>query len=108
MLTLRPVIATPVPRHHVERRGPDGSRLVHDRATNQWFVVYSPRLVPEFRAGHKAGRWYLRPVTEFGTTPRSEGFASALAAVEALRADNWRPSAAGRRPAGKRCRVIWK
>jgi hypothetical protein len=107
MLTLRPVFATPVPRHHVEPRGPDGSRLVHDRATNERFVVYSPRLVHEFRAGHRAGLWYLRPIAELDTTPRSAGFPSAHAAVEALRAGTWRASRSRRQSAGKPCRVIW-
>jgi hypothetical protein len=107
MLTLRPVFATPVPRHHVEPRGPDGSRLVHDRATNERFVVYSPRLVPEFRGGHRAGLWYLRPIAELGAKPRSAGFPSVSAAVDALLAGNWRASRPRRQPAGKPCRVIW-
>jgi hypothetical protein len=107
MLTLRPVFATPVPRHHVEPRGPDGSRLVHDRATNERFVVYSPRLVHEFRAGHRAGLWYLRPIAELDTTPRSAGYPSAHAAVEALRAGTWRACRSRRQPVGKPCRVIW-
>jgi hypothetical protein len=42
MLTLRPVFATPVPRHHVKPRAADGTLVVHDRATNEQFVVYSP------------------------------------------------------------------
>ncbi len=107
MLMLRPVFATPVPRHHVEPRGPDGSRLVHDRATNERFVVYSPRLVHEFRAGHHAGLWYLRPIAQRGATPTSAGFPSVRAAVEALHAGNWKASRSRSKPAAKPCRIIW-
>ena len=109
MLTLRPVFATPVPRHHVEPKAPDGSRLVHDRATSERFVVYSPRFVYQFRGGHHAGLWYLRPITDAGATPRSVGFPTARAAVEALRTGGWRLSRSRpyRDRAGKPCRVIW-
>jgi hypothetical protein len=109
MLTLRPVFATSVPRHHVESRAADGSRLIHDRATSEQFVVYSPRFVDQFRAGHHAGLWYLRGSTDVGTTPRSAGFATLRAAVLALRTGDWRLS--HRRPehnrARKSCRIIW-
>ena len=109
MLTLRPVFTTPVPRHHVESRAPDGSRLVHDRATSERFVVYSPRFVDQFKAGHRAGLWYLRPSTDVEATPRSVGFPTALAAVEAVRAGEWRLSRShpDRDRPGKPCRVIW-
>ena len=73
MLTKCPVFATPVPRHHVERRAPDGSRLVMDRATSERFVVYLPRRVAEFGAGHRAGLWYLRSVTEVGDHATQRG-----------------------------------
>ncbi len=109
MLTLRPVFATPVPRHHVAPRAPDGSRLVHDRATSERFVVYSPRFVYQFKAGHRAGLWYLRSSTDVAATPRSVGFSTASAAVEAVRAGDWRLSHScpnHDRP-GKHCRVIW-
>jgi hypothetical protein len=107
MLTKCPVVATPIPRHHVERRGPDGSRMILDRATSEQFVVYVPRLVPEFRAGHHAGLWYFRRVTEPGTTPSSAGYPSARAAVQALLAGQWRAIRSRSRSAGKRIRVIW-
>ena len=107
MLTKCPVVATPIPRHHVERRGPDGSRMILDRATSEQFVVYSPRLVPEFRAGHHAGLWYLRRVTEPGTTPSSAGYPSARAAMQALLAGQWGAVRSRSRSAGKRIRVIW-
>ena len=90
MLTLRPVLATPLPRHHVEPRAVDGSRLVHDRATSERFVVYSPRFVEEFRAGHRAGLWYLRTTNDLGTIPQSMGFTTAGGTVNALRAGVWR------------------
>jgi hypothetical protein len=101
------IFAMPVPRHHVEPRAPDGSRLVHDRATNQRFVVYSPRFVYQFRAGHRAGRWYLRLTTDAGTAPRSVEFPTALDAILALRAGDWRLSHPRRHRPAKRCRVIW-
>ncbi len=109
MLTLRPVLATPLPRHHVEPRAVDGSRLVHDRATSERFVVYSPRFVEEFRAGHRAGLWYLRTTNDLGTAPRSKGFSTAGGAVDALRAGVWRVSRSHPEPnrARKPFRVRW-
>jgi hypothetical protein len=109
MLTLRPVFATPVPRHHIESRAPDGSRLVHDRATSEWFVVYSPRFVDQFKAGHRAGLWYLRPSADVEGTPRSVGFSTVRAAVEAVRAGDWSLSRSrpDRERPGKPCSVIW-
>jgi hypothetical protein len=82
---------------------------VHDRATSERFVVYSPRFVDEFRAGHHAGLWYLRATTNVGVTPQSAGFPTVRAAVDALRTGQWGPSHLRpdhRRP-GKRCRVMW-
>ena len=90
MLTLRPVFTTPVPRHHVEPRAADGALVVHDRATSEQFVVYSPRFDYQFRAGHHAGLWYLRPARDVGATPRSTGFRTAQAAVEAIRGGVWK------------------
>jgi hypothetical protein len=109
MLTLRPVFTTPVPRHHVEPRAADGALLVHDRATSEQFVVYLPRFVHQFRAGHNAGLWYLRPARDLGATPRSTGFRTAQAAVEALRGGVWRlPAVKGRvHRSGTDCRVNW-
>ena len=109
MLTLRPVFATPVPRHHVEPRAADGSRLVHDRATSERFVVYSPRFVYQFKAGNRAGLWYVRHITDVEDLPGSVGFPTARAAVEAVRAGNWRlvRSRPDRDRPGKPCRVIW-
>ena len=79
MLTKCPVFATPA-RHHVERRGPDGSRLVTDRAMSERFVVYLPRRVAEFGAGHRAGLWYC------DLSPRSANCArSAVGSVGSCR-----------------------
>jgi hypothetical protein len=109
LLTLHPVFATPLPRHHVAPRAPDGKLVVEDRATGERFVVYSPRFACQFRAGHHAGQWYLRPAADAGTAPRSVGFPAPRAAVEALRADDWRLRHVRRNRAPKdaHCRVIW-
>jgi hypothetical protein len=109
MLTLRPVFATPVPRYHVEPRAADGAILVHDRATSEQFVVYLPRFVSQFQAGHQARLWYLRLVTDIGVTPRSAGFPTAHAAVEALRAGVWSVPRANRTgdPRRTRCKIKW-
>jgi hypothetical protein len=109
MLTLRPVFTTPVPRHHVESRAADGALVVHDRATSEQFVVYSPRFLYQFRAGHHAGLWYMRPATDVGATPRSTGFRTAQAAVEALRGGVWKLSGAKGRVQrrGTNCRISW-
>jgi hypothetical protein len=109
MLTLRPVFTTPVPRHHVEPRAADGALMVHDRATSDQFVVYSPRFVYEFRGGHHAGLWYLRHATDVGATPQSAGFRTAQAAVEALRGGGWRLPGAKTRVHDRatNCRIRW-
>jgi hypothetical protein len=109
MLTLRSVFTTPMPRHHVEPRAVDGALVVLDRATSERFVVYSPRFVFQFRAGHHAGLWYLRPARDLGATPRSTGYRTARAAVEALRDGVWgltgAKTHAHRR--GNNCRADW-
>jgi hypothetical protein len=109
MLTLRPVFVTAVPRHHIEPRTADGSRLVHDRATSELVVVYSPRFIDQFRAGHHAGLWYLRAKADVAATPRSAGFATPGAAIEAVRAGQWGlgRSRVEHERAGKHFRVIW-
>jgi hypothetical protein len=107
MLTRWPVHVTPVPRFRVEARAPGGAVLVYDRAASEWFVVYVPRLVTQFRAGHGAGLWYLRPATDVGTAPRSRGYSTACAAVEAIRAGRWSLSIpSGAQPRAP-FRVIW-
>ena len=107
MLTLLPVFATPVPRLHVEPRAPDGRLIVYDRALDQRFVVYAPRFVSEFRGGHSAGQWYLRPVSDVGPAPRSLAFSTARAAIEALKAGRWSLSITPRYRPDPRLRVIW-
>jgi hypothetical protein len=104
MLTLRPVFVLSVPRLHVEPRAPDGSFIVYDRATGQRLMVYSPRFVSQFRAGHRAGLWYTRPVTDVSAAPQSLGFRTRRAVVEALRAGRWALPDRARAP----CRVIWQ
>lgn len=89
MLTLWPVDSTPLPRVHVEPRRPDGTLRIHDRPTGQQLVVYTPSFDHQFKAGHRRGRWYVRPATTVGSSPRSPGFASARAAIEALTAGRW-------------------
>jgi hypothetical protein len=109
MLTQCPVLTMPVPRHHVEPRAVDGALVVHDRATREQFVVYSPRFDYQFRAGHHAGLWYLRAATDLGATPRSMGFRSSHTAVEALRRGDWRLQGTKGRVdrRGANCRVAW-
>jgi hypothetical protein len=107
LLTLRPVFATPVPRLHVEPKAPDGTLLIHDRATSDSFVVYSPRFHRQFHAGHHAGKWYLRPLQDLGAAPCSPAFPAAGLAVDALRTGRWRTSAETSFTSRKRPRVIW-
>jgi hypothetical protein len=89
MIRLWPVHAASVPRVHVQPRRPDGTLHVLDRPTGQQLVVYTPRFVHQFSAGHRRGRWYVRPATSVGSEPRSPSFASARAAIEALGAGRW-------------------
>jgi hypothetical protein len=89
MLLRHPIQSTVLPRLHVSSRRPDGAREVFDRATGLRFEVYAPKVVDQFRAGHRAGCWYLRPVTVCDNGPRSPGFASARAAVSAIRDGHW-------------------
>ena len=108
MLTLLPIQAAPVQRVHVEGRQPDGTLRVHDRPTGQQLLVYTPRFNEQFRAGHRAGRWYVRPLLHVGVQPQSCGFATARAAIEAVSAGSWTldAAAAARRGPGM-FRVIW-
>ncbi len=90
MLRLRPVFATPLPRFHIEPRLPTGTLTVYDRSSNEHVRVYSPRFAYQFRAGYRAGQWYLRRTMDVGTTPRSRGFRTAREAIAALGAGRWR------------------
>ncbi len=115
MLRLAPISAAPLPRLHVEPRQADGRLQVFDRATGADVVVYTPSFMSQFRTGHRAGRWYVRPTTEVGSVPQSVGFATAREAVEAVRQGAWRlrvvapePSLiAGRTTKAAPFRVIW-
>ncbi len=102
MLTLRPIFSASVPRLHVGPRGSDGSMLVDDRASGRRFWVYTPRHNDQFRAGYRAGLWYVRTSGDVEPSPRSPGFPTAAAALDTLRSPS---RGAGHRP---RCRVIWK
>jgi hypothetical protein len=106
MLTRQPVFAVSVPQVHIGPRAADGSILVDDRASNRRFRVYTPRLNSQFRAGYRAGLWYLRTAEDAEPSPRSPGFPTPGAAVDTLRAAsrNLSPLTASR---GPRCRVIW-
>lgn len=105
MLTRQPIFAAPVPRVHIGPRAADGSILVDDRISDRKFLVYTPRLESQFRAGYRAGRWYVRTPGDAEPSPRSLGFPDAAAAIDTLRTPcNPSPAAEGFRP---RCRVIW-
>jgi hypothetical protein len=105
MLARQPVFATPVPQVHIGLRGTDGSILVDDRASDRRFLVYTPRLDSQFRAGYRAGLWYLRAPGDVEPSPRSPGFPTAVAAIDNLRLSRSLPSRnASHRP---RFRVIW-
>jgi hypothetical protein len=107
MLTLMPVGATSLPRLHVQRRQPDGTLRVLDRPTGQSLVVYTPRFVHQFYAGHRSGRWYIRPSTFVGSEPLSPGFATARAAIEALSSGLWSLISLLTECAGHMPRVVW-
>ncbi len=108
MLTLLPVHDAPVNRVHVANRQPDGTLRVFDRPTGQHLLVYTPRFTEQFRAGHRASRWYVRPLIYVGVKPQSHGFATARGAIEAVSSGTWNltaPVAKHRGPLA--LRVIW-
>jgi hypothetical protein len=89
MLLQWPVYAVPAPRLHVGPRIPGGTLIVYDRASGEQFVVYTPRFEHQFHAGHRAGLWYLRPMKDVGSAPRSLSFSSDRTTIEALRDGRW-------------------
>lgn len=107
MLRLFPVEEAALPRLHVEPARADGDLRVYDRPTGHRLRIYTPRIDEQFRAGHRARRWYVRPAGDAAAEPRGPGFASAGAALDAVAAGRWSFSAlnAERRP--PRLRVIW-
>jgi hypothetical protein len=107
MLSLLPVHALPVPKVHVEPRRPDGTIAVFDRPTGTQLIIYTPRFDRQFRAGHRNGSWYVRPLIELASEPVSQEFPTAKAAIHAVTEGNWRK---GIRPSGfggALIRVIW-
>ncbi|WP_165253089.1 hypothetical protein [Paludisphaera soli] len=112
MLRVAPIDAASLPRVHVGLGQAAGALRVLDRSSGEEVLVYTPTFNAQFKAGHRAGRWYVRPALGVGGAPRSIAFATAREAVEAVAVDAWRlrvvspdaPSHAGARP---RLRVIW-
>jgi hypothetical protein len=105
MLTRQPIFAAPVLQVHVSPRGADGSIQVDDRASDRRFVVYTPRLESQFRAGYRAGQWYVRTPGDVEPSPRSPGFPTPVAAIDMLRSPrSLTPRAAS---PGPRSRVFW-
>ncbi len=111
MLTRRPVFEAALPQLHVGGRVTDGSVLVDDRAAERRLRVYTPTLNSQFRAGYRAGLWYVRTPGDAEPSPRSAGYPTRAAALDSLRAvprdrtsprERTSPSARG-----PHCRVIW-
>jgi hypothetical protein len=109
MLRLAPVDGFAVPRLHVEPRHVGGGLRVLDRPSGTHVLVYTPRHAVQFRAGCRAGRWYVRSLTQVGGQPQSHDFDTARAAVEAVSRGAWSLSAARPAPSAAvpRIRVIW-
>lgn len=112
MLRVAPVDSASLPRAHVAHRQVSGVLRLHDRPSGEDVLVYTPMFRSQFEAGHRAGRWYVRPVTSVGGTPSSVPFASAREAVDAVGRGAWRLRVVGRHgePAGRwqpHLRVIW-
>src|SRR5262249_13786940 len=84
MLLKWPVWAIAVPRLHVEQNMSGGTMIVNDRASGERFVIYTPRFKCQFRAGHRACLWYLRPIKDVGAEPRSSAYTSPRALIDAL------------------------
>ena len=107
MLNLLPVHALPVPKVHVEPRRPDGSIAVFDRPTGTQLIVYTPRFDRQFRAGHRGGSWYVRPLIELGSEPVSLAFPTAKAAIDAVAEGRWRQGIRASSRGGPLIRVLW-
>lgn len=112
MLQVAPVESASLPRVHASHRQMGGSFRIHDRPGGEDVLVYTPMYRTQFEAGHRSGRWYVRPVTSVGGTPCSVPFESAKEAIEAVGRNSWRlrvvagdgRSSERHRP---RLRVIW-
>ncbi|WP_337176945.1 hypothetical protein [Paludisphaera sp.] len=111
MLRVAPVDSISLPRAHAAHRQASGAFRLHDRPSGEDVLVYTPMFRSQFESGHRAGRWYVRPVTSVGGSPHSIPFASAKEAIDAVGRDAWRLRvfrddrvARRQRP---RLRVIW-
>jgi hypothetical protein len=109
MLRLAPLGGFALPRLHVEPRQAAGGLRVFDRPSGSHVLVYTPSYSSQFRAGHRAGRWYVRSTTHVGGRPQSHAFDTAREAVEAVGRGDWaltaeRPAAT---PPPPRLRVVW-
>jgi hypothetical protein len=89
MLIQNPITHAPIPRMHLAPVKSVGTLIVHDRASGERFRIYTPKFESQFRAGHRYGFWYARPVNTTGAQPASRGFATARDAVDALRQGRW-------------------
>lgn len=109
MLRTAPLGGFALPRLHVEPRQADGGLRVLDRPSGTHVLIYTPRHLGQFRAGHRAGRWYVRSLTHVGGQPQSLDFDTARAAVEAVGRGAWkpRPTRAAAASSAPRLRVIW-
>ncbi|ODU02573.1 MAG: hypothetical protein ABS79_00190 [Planctomycetes bacterium SCN 63-9] len=107
MLLQNPVTSSPVPRLHLAPVKTAGTLIVHDRTSGERFTIYTPKYDAQFRAGHRSGRWYARPVQSIGAKPISLGFATAKEAVDALRKGHWKLDEISVKPALKALRIIW-
>ena len=81
MLRIAPIDSASLPRAHVGRRQTSGSFRLHDRPSGEDVLVYTPTFRTQFEAGHRAGRWYVRPLTNVGGAPSSLAFSTAMEAV---------------------------
>ncbi len=107
MLAHLPVHAVPIPCLHVQSRLPDGTLRVLDRLTGRQLIVYTPQYTPQFRAGHRARRWYVRPSAHVGCEPESPSFATARSAIEAVAKGRWSLASLMSLRADLPLRVVW-
>jgi hypothetical protein len=107
MLASLPIDAAPVPCLHVQPRLPDGTLRVLDRPTGRRLIIYTPQYTPQFRAGHRALRWYIRAAAHAGCEPESPSFATARSAIEAVATGRWSLGSLMSLRAGLPLRVVW-
>ncbi len=107
MLAHLPIHAAPVPLLHVQPRLADGTLRVLDRPTGRQLIIYTPHYTPQFRAGHRARRWYVRPAAHVGCVPESPSFATARSAIEAVATGRWSLDSLSSIRAGLPLRVVW-